>query len=191
MTISGRNNLIAAVLLGILGWTILGCQEQTLKIASDENADSQKLPAGEESDGFLDRISSQENVTENDAMRGVLMLLNGEDTAQSFAERTRLLAEKNIVSKNWTFVADRPITKGKLAYIIYQACDMGGGVILAVTGPSQRYCMRELQFQEMMSESGSYYSKISGMEFVAVLGRADVYRRTGRVPTKAGDTEED
>lgn len=177
------------MLLCVLSFAILGCEQQPLKIIAKQSA--KPLPMGEESDGFLDRISSQDNVTENDAMRGVLMLINGEDTAKSFAERTRLLAEKNIVSRNWTFSGDRPITRGKLAYIIYQACEMGGGVILAVTGPSQRYCLRELQFQKMMSKSGSFYSNVSGMEFVAVLGRADVFKRTGKVPTKAGDIEED
>ena len=189
MTTSGRRNQIAAVLLCVLAFAFFGCEQQTLKISSEQS--DIPLPAGEESDGFLDRISSLENVTENDAMRGILMLVNGEDTAKNFAERARLLAEKNIVSRNWTFSADRPMTKGKLAYIIYQACDMGGGLILTATGPSQRYCLRELQFQEMMGKAGSYYSNVSGMEYVAILGRADVYKRAGKVPTKAGDLDED
>ena len=187
--ISGRIGLCMALVVCVLAWTFTGCEQETLQVTSDQNA--QPLPAGEESDAFLDRIASQSYVSENDTMRGLLMLINSQDNAQSFAERTRLLAEQNIVSRNWTFQADRPITKGKLAYMIYQACDMGGGVILTVTGPSQRYCMRELQFQEVMSQTGSFYSKISGMEFVAVLGRADVYKRTGKVPSQAGDTDEE
>lgn len=189
--ITGRGkNWIVAMLLCVGAIAILGCEQQSpeIKISTESG---KPLPKGEESDAFLDRISSRETVSETDAMRGILMLVDGQDNATSFAERSRLLAEKKILSRNWSFQAERPLTKGKFAYMIYQACEMGGGVILTITGPSQRYCLRELQYQEMMSSAGSFYSPVSGMEFVAVLGRADLYKRTGKIPSKSGDTEKD
>jgi len=191
ITTSGRKYLLttAACLLGLMCLT--GCsQDQPLKVSAEPDAAAKPLPSGELSDAYLDRISTQAAVSENDAMHGLLLLVDGKDNAKNFAQRVKLLADAGILSRNWTFVASRPITKGKLAYMVYQAAGMSGGVILSVSGPSQRYCLRELQYQKVMVETGSYYSPVSGMEFIAVLGRADVYKRTGKVPGKAGDTED-
>lgn len=146
-----------------------------------------KLPADEGSPGFLDRMSSQATVSENDAMRGMLMLLDGDDEAATFGERVDALKQRGVVGEDWDFVADRPIRKGRLAYMVYQAADVPGGVILTAFGPSQRYCLRELQYRGFMSE-GFVTSKVTGMEYVAVLTRADSYRRTGELPTAISKT---
>ena len=55
------------------------------------------------------------------------------------------------------------------------------GVVLTVTGPSQRYCARELAYQGILA-SDIMTTRVSGGEFVAVLGRADAYKKTGEVP---------
>ena len=133
------------------------------------------------SPGFLDRIASAGTVSENDAMRGLLMLMDGQDTCKTFKQRVDNLAARRIVGQTWRFDAAHPLTKGKLAYMIYQACNVPGGLILTLTGPSQRYCLRELQYRGMMSE-GFGTTDVSGMEFVAVMTRADSYRRTRAVP---------
>ena len=52
---------------------------------------------------------------------------------------------------------------------------------LQLTGPSQRYCLRELQYRRIIGP-GFILSKVSGMELVAVLARADAIRTTGEVP---------
>jgi hypothetical protein len=139
------------------------------------------LPAGEESPGFLDRVSSQKTVSENDAMRGVLMLVRGKDEQATFADRVSQMRALKLVDATWDFDAGRPITRGKLAYMIYQAVHMPGGVILTLTGPSQRYCARELHYQGITS-SDIVTTQISGGEFVAVIGRADAYKTKGEVP---------
>jgi len=144
------------------------------------------LPAGENSAAFLDRLSAQADVNENDAFRGVLIVLDGQDPAGTFAERVEALRGKGALAEDWDFDAARPITKGKLAYVLYRGCGFGGGVVLTLVGPSPRYCLREFQYNGMMSP-GSALSPVTGMELVAVLSRADVYRRTGQVPDRAGD----
>ncbi len=146
------------------------------------------VPRGENSAAYLDRISSQANVSENDALRGILLLLDGDDKAETFAQRVEILQGRSIVAQRWNHDASRPITRARLAYMIYQSCDMPGGVILTLTGPTQRYCLRELQWREMM-RSGLGATPIAGMEFVSVLTRADTYIHTGKVPNKLGDTE--
>jgi hypothetical protein len=139
------------------------------------------LPAGEGSAGFLDRMSSQEHATENDAFRAMLYLLDGKDELESFRQRVESLSQRGVVSSGWDFGADRPLTRGKLAYMVYQVCKVPGGLTLTLFGPSQRYCLRELQYRGMMGR-GSMFGSVSGMELVAVLTRADAYLQTGQVP---------
>jgi hypothetical protein len=140
-----------------------------------------KLPDNEDSAAFLDRISSQERVSENDAMRGILFLTDGNDSTTTFEQRVKMLAERKVVDASWEFGSHRPITKGRLAYMVYQACKVRGGVILTLIGPSQRYCLRELEYQKLMSE-GTIYTDVTGMEYVAVLTRADSYLHDKKIP---------
>lgn len=146
------------------------------------------LAPDENSAAFLDRISSQDRVSENDAMRGILMVLEGRDAAQTFKQRVETLRNKRIVPVGADLEAGRSITRGTLAYMIYQACKIPGGVILRLAGPSQRYCLRELQYRSMMRE-GFAQTPVNGMEFVETLTRADVYRRTGKISDRAGQIE--
>ena len=85
-----------------------------------------------------------------------------------------------IASPCWDFDPEAPTTKGRVAYMIYQACDMSGGLTLTLAGPSRRYCLRELQYRGMMVE-GASYNKVTGMEYVAILSRADELIQTGEV----------
>jgi len=156
---------------------ITGCRPASPQIAGAEAVLSKDAGSA----AFLDRISSQPTVSENDAARGMLLLLDGKDTAETFGQRVGALIDRGVLCPRWSFDAARPITKGKLAYMVYTACRMKGGVMLWLTGPSQRYCLRELQYRGVMSK-GSVGTKVTGMEFAAVLGRADAYLQEGKVP---------
>lgn len=147
------------------------------------------LPAEEDSAAYLDRLSSQNTVSENDAMRGVLLLLDGKDEASSFEQRREKLAERGVVSGTWNFQKDRPITRGKFAYMIFQATKLPGGLILTVGGPNQRYCLRELTYRQFMAQ-GFILAPVTGMEYVGVLTRADTYVRTGKLPEEVALEEE-
>ena len=166
------------VTAALLSWGMLGtgCAQPGQIVGGD-----QTLPAEEGSPGFLDRISSLEAVTENDAMRGILYLLDGKDDAEGFQQRVEKLRSRSVVSARWDYRADRAVSKGRLAYMIYQAAKMRGGVTLTLFGPSERYCLRELQFQGVIS-SGLPYTAVTGLEFVAILTRADTYIETGELP---------
>ncbi len=161
----------AAVAAAALG----GCRQQGV-IASG----SATLPADEDSASFFNRLSSEKTVTENDAMRGMLYLLDGQDDAGTFEQRVSRLQEKGIVGRTWDFDAARPLTRGKLAFMVYQAAKIPGGVMLMLTGPTQRYCLRELQYRGLMSE-GVFYTNVTGLEFIAVISRADEYMQEGEV----------
>ncbi len=132
-----------------------------------------------DSAAYLDGISSLPTVSEAEAFKGILLVLTKPHKA-TFAQAVAALQERKIVGANWDFQADRAITKGRIAYMTYQACGLKGGLTLQLTGPSQRYCLKELQYRGLISP-GVTYNAITGMEYVAVLGRIDEFRQTGKV----------
>jgi len=154
-----------------------GCAGPAGTIASPQA----ELPANESAAAFLDRVSSIPQVSENDAMRGILLLVDGQDKAETFQDKIGLLQQKAIVPSGWDFDADRAITRGKLAYMIYKACQLSGGVTLTLFGPSQWYCLKELQYQGFVSP-GPVLGPVTGMEYVAVISRADSYLASGQIP---------
>lgn len=154
-----------------------GCASQSPRIASSAAV----LPAGESSAAFMDRVSALPTVSENDAMRGILLLIDGKDQAENFQQRIDALSKRGILPKGCSFAAGKAITNGKLAYMVYQACKIRGGATLTLFGPSQWYCLRELQYQRFITHGG-VLGVVAGMEFVAVVGRADAYLQTGEVP---------
>ena len=141
--------------------------------------------ADENSAEYLDRMSKQTTVTQNDALSGMLLLLDGKDDAGTFARRIEPLKQRGVLAESWSHDASRALTRGRLAYMVCQACKIKGGIILRLFGPSRRYCLRELQYMEMMGK-GTQGGEVSGMELVAVITRADEYIRTGKVPDIAG-----
>ena len=169
------SNLVALAALGLGAWTG-GCAG-----TGTVEAPKAELVAGEGSPGFLDRMTSQTEVSENDAMRGIVMLLDGSDTAKTFADRVSALRQRGVVANRWDCKAARPIARGRLAYMLYQACEVPGGVVLTLIGPSCRYCLRELQYRGIM-DSGSMFGSVTGLQYVTDLTRADVYMETGKVP---------
>lgn len=72
--------------------------------------------------------------------------------------------------------------------MIYQACNMTGGLTLGLLGPSRRYCLRELQYRGLMTK-GLASTKVTGLEYVAILARADELRETGKVSQVMKDPE--
>lgn len=147
------------------------------------------LPASEDSATFIDRVASQDEVALNDAFRGVLMLMDGEDRHRTFADRVAALKDRGVIDASWDLDAQTPVTRGQYAYMIHQASNMPDCVMTLVAGPSERYCLRELQYRGVMA-TGAPYAQINGLEYVSVLRRANVYMDTGKVPNLAGMTED-
>jgi len=169
---------IVAVLLGTV--FLVGCGQGTIT-----NGEAQ-LVSDESSAAFLDRMADQKAVTQNDAMRGMVMLLDGADAFDTFQDRVTYLQSVSVVPTNWNLDASKSLTRGQLAYMTYVASEMSGGVWLVVAGPSQRYCLREMQYRGVMGK-GSLWSSVSGMEYVSTMGRAAVYKQEHEVPDAAGD----
>lgn len=166
-------------LSALLAATMLCCASCQRPGAAPAIEKGEVMLSGADSAAFLDRMSSQSYVTEAEAVEGIRLILQKEDKV-SFAKAIDELQTAGIVSDRWRFKADDHATKGMVAYMVYQMCNIRGGMTLMVFGPSRRYCLKELQFRGLMGE-GLSYNAVTGMEFVSVLTRADEYRETGKV----------
>jgi hypothetical protein len=174
-----RMHTMQWMLAGLLAAGLLagGCQSSSMSIEGP----GQTLPDDDGSPAFLDRISSEPTVSENDAFRGLLMLVEDEDATETFEDRVRALVDRGMLPPDWSYDADRPLTRGRLAYMACQAADVEGGVMMHLVGPTRRYCLREARYLGLMSDGGTY-GQVTGMEYLAVLTRLDVFRQTGQLP---------
>ena len=164
------------LLLALLAAAIAGCQND----APPRLLKGDTPLSVRDSAEYLDAMSSRPTVTEAEAIEGVLLVLGEEGKKRTFAQAVAFLTQRKILSPRWTHSADRATTKGRVAYMAYQTCNIRGGLTLTVLGPSQRYCLKELQYLGLMSR-GQTYNTVTGMEYVAILTRADEYRQTGKV----------
>ena len=179
-----RTTIFRTVMVLLAGVLLTGCGQGTIT-----NGQAQ-LVSGESSAAFLDRMADESLVTQNDAMRGMVMLIDGDDTFDTFQDRVTYLQGLSVVPTSWNLDASGFLTRGQLAYMSYVASEMSGGVWLTVAGPSQRYCLREMQYRGVMGE-GSLLSSVGGLEYITTLGRMAVYIEAGDVPDPAGDLPSD
>jgi len=176
----------SVLLVLAMGLTLSGCSSYHASLPVNHES---MIPEGEDSADFLDRASELEIVDMDNALHGMCLLVNGEDQSNGFQSRVDKMTKGGLVPSGWTLSANQSMTKGELAYMAYQACGVGDkGVILSLFGPSKRYCLRELQYRGMMAAGGGSM-RVTGMEFVAVITRADTYKRTGLFPNDVGQPE--
>ena len=64
-----------------------------------------------------------------------------------------------------------PLRKGLFAYMLYSALDVKGGITLSLFGVSERYALKELVYQGILS-SGNVKDILSGDELVTTTMRA-------------------
>ena len=125
---------------------------------------------------FIFDLSEKKHCTTDDAYRGMLYFIDGKDTSRNFRERTARLAMRGVIDTNRTHKRNATITNGTVAYMLVRALGCRGGVMYNLTNASERYALRELVAEGIIKGS-SEYSKVSGAEYVGILGRADDYRQ--------------
>ncbi len=125
---------------------------------------------------YLFELSNKKYCSTDDAYRGMLYLIDGNDTSKDFQERTARLVMHGVANKGWTHNPNATATKGKVAYMLVRALEIRGGVMYNITNGSPRYALRELIHKRIIV-GGTESSKLSGAEYVGILGRADDRRR--------------
>lgn len=131
---------------------------------------------------FYMLLAYKDMATLGDAYQAVAMLANADNKLLPAEECRKSLVERKIARQDWGSDLKAPCTKGKLAYMVCQALGIKGGLTMRLFGPSQRYCLFECQYLELMAQ-GATYQNCTGGELVAVVDRADEYRTEKMKPS--------
>ncbi len=164
-----RRTAIAAIVLMIV---VGGCQ--TAKVAQPLTG---KL-AGNDPDSQLEfwHTLAMRPVTSNDeAFHGLLLYADGQDPANDYGGRIRVLKSRKMLPAKFDAPADQAVERGPLAVAICRLLEIKGGVMLRLTG-AQRYAVRELQFLDLYPPSWPHQT-FSGSEYLGIVGRLEDYQR--------------
>lgn len=130
-------------------------------------------------DGFQFYLNEVDLVTVDEAYRAILILADGEDTSENFAERAQKLESREIVRAAWELQPDHVIDSGSVAYMVCRICELRGGLNARLLSPTglgdRRYALRELIYREMIDDSVDY-QYMTGTALFALMRKADQLR---------------
>lgn len=171
---SASFSLAAALLTGA------GCTQRTMSDSSLVDNPAVLADQTEFVDGLRDRYS----VTNHDAIHGLILLADGEDTLTSYEDRVATAKERGWLMPDWNRPANESARIGDIAQGVCVITNIPGGLTMGMIGPHPRYATRELIYLEMMPERGDQQS-IRGLEYLELMlkasDRLDAERRPDTV----------
>lgn len=177
----------ASIALLPLTCALPGCQSTQPRSdapTATEAAATQPAMPTDSSAALTSWLADQPFVTAEAASRAAYALWRGEMFDGDFAALRAELAAGGLVPRGWNAPADAHISRGVAARMVARAIDLPPGLDSWLTGLG-RYAWRDLQFHNIAGPGGEL-PRISGGEFVGLLGRADEYRaqrERGRTPS--------
>lgn len=127
---------------------------------------------------FMDVMARQAECTFADAVRGVAMVATGQDVPGGFEAQYRFLLDKGAVRPGWNIKPEQWVDQGTLAFMLYRAMALRGGVNMVVFASwglgDRRYAFRELRYRGVL-EHGSEVTYVTGPALVTALTKADEY----------------
>jgi hypothetical protein len=157
----------ACTLLAVIG----GCA--TAKVAHPVVADLSADDPDTQIE-FWHTLAAKPVACNDDAFHALLLDLDGTDPNADYAARVAALKSRQLLLPSFNSAADEAVRRGVIAVALCKAAGIKGGMILHLTGPSERYCLRELRFMNLLPPS-SPNQVFSGTELVGVIGRFEDY----------------
>lgn len=169
---------IASVLLA--GWMLagFGCQSahETRPLAAKLYANDTDAQLE-----FWHTLAERKIATNDEALHGMLLYLDGKDPANSYTDRVKAMKSRKLLAADFAGAADDAATRGTLSVPIVKALQIKGGLVMQLVGPTPRYATRELQFMGLYPAS-STNQIFSGTEFVGIIGKLDDYQHGNPAP---------
>ncbi len=131
-----------------------------------------EYPGAEMELDFIEHVSEQRIISTNDALHGLYLLTDGDDTAANYQERLAEAKRRGWLPENADPPANESMEVGFAAMAGCAILGEKGGLTMRVFGPSPRYCTRELVFLGILPERTEHQS-LSGLEFIDFLGRLE------------------
>lgn len=132
-----------------------------------------------EDEAFLGHLADLSLVTVEEAFRAMVILSEGEDAHQTFAQRQAWLKGRDIVRAAWGLEAGNYIDQGSVAFMVCKILRIRGGLSREIFGSwglgDRRYAHRELVSRELLATRGTDYAPMTGGELVHLLGLADEF----------------
>ena len=128
---------------------------------------------------FWHTLAAQPVTCNDDAFHGLLIYLDGQDTAKDYGERLAALRQKHLLPSGFNEPATQAVRRGTLAVAIVKSLNIRGGWAMHVFGPTERYATRELQYLDLYPPSAENQT-FSGAEFVGVMGKFEDAQREAK-----------
>jgi len=120
-----------------------------------------------------------------DAAKSIVILMGVDQDYIDLSSQVAYLRDSGFLPRHARRPFDpmQPLRKGVAAHLFQRALGIRGGLALHVLGSSERYALKELVFQGLMSP-GYVHDLVSGAELVQIMDLAAAYRLKRR-PTRA------
>ena len=171
MSVTGIANYTLPLLVAA---AMIGCQTAQL---SGPLADDLAGSDAESQMEFWHTMAMRSTVSNDEALHGLLLYLDGEDPSQDYAQRVDGLKARGLLMQGFDRPGNDVVSRGTLATAIVGALKIKGGLMLQVFGPRPRYAVRELQYAGIYPRSSTNQT-FSGSQYVAVMGRVDDYAQS-------------
>jgi hypothetical protein len=122
-------------------------------------------------------LEDKGTATFEDGCRGIAALLKLPEASDPFDKLLEVLRKEKLVSKRWKAEPDASLTWGRISYMLCRALKIRGGLIMTLTGTTERYAFRECVAKGLMPR-GSKGRYLSGADLMAILYRAEIYIKT-------------
>jgi len=132
---------------------------------------------------YLRRIFEKDRASYGDACRAVLSVLKNEHSDADFAAISGDLAGRGVVRADWGLQETSLLTKGTLAYMVFQALELKGGVTMRLFGINRRYALRECVQRRLMA-SGTVDEYVTGRELIDVITNAAIHKEQGHTDSQ-------
>ena len=143
----------------------LGCDRQMAQTSVTD-----RYPRPEQELDHAESLESAAVVTNNDMLHGFIVFANGEDRWTTYAQRVVDARARGWVPDDWREPANESATVGRMASIAARIVDVRGGLSFMLLGPTPRYALRELIYQDVLPARTENQS-LSGLEFTDFLNR--------------------
>lgn len=174
-----RSITLASLLLSV---TLCGCART---VVSDPLITTYPVDDSSSELAYWHSLPSRSAVSNDEGLHGLILLSDTEDTTGSYEARVALAKQRRWLGEGFEEEANLAMQRGTLARAVAVICNVRGGVMMQLVGPTPRYATRELVAMGMIPEGSSENQSITGLEYMSVITQAQDYlnSRTQGAPT--------
>jgi hypothetical protein len=133
---------------------------------------STQFPTDADSLDFWDTLEVQPVTTNDDALHGLLLLVQQDPIAETWESRLSAARSRGWIGEKTTLEPNESAQMGMIAVCLCHILDVQGGLSMRMFGRIPRYSTRELVHIGLIPGI-TEHEALSGAEFIALLGAAE------------------